>query len=236
MSFRRTKAQIITLLEHSSWRDVQKGLARFTTQEKLHALFSALCNANEQIKWHAVSGFGVVVSDLADQDMEAARVVMRRFLWTLNDESGGIGWGVPEAMGEVMSRNNRLFAEYHPLLLSYMHEDGPEPFQDGNYLELPALQRGVLWGVGRLISQRQKELNMTEIGSELQKYLDSPDRIVCALAIWCSGLVGCCSATSKIEQHVDDQFDFSFYWDHQLHQVTVASLAREALQRLKVTA
>ncbi|MEA3417440.1 MAG: hypothetical protein U9R02_15080 [Thermodesulfobacteriota bacterium] len=51
---------------------------------------------------------GVVVSNLADHDMESARVIMRRLIWNLNDESGGIGWGSPEAMGEIMARNNRL--------------------------------------------------------------------------------------------------------------------------------
>lgn len=34
--------------------------------------------------------------------MEKACTVMRRLMWTLNDEFGGIGWGVPEAMGEIM--------------------------------------------------------------------------------------------------------------------------------------
>ena len=44
-----------------------------------------------------------VVSRLADSDMEAARVIMRRLMWNLNDESGGIGWGSPEAMGEILA-------------------------------------------------------------------------------------------------------------------------------------
>ncbi|MDJ0623487.1 MAG: HEAT repeat domain-containing protein [Desulfocapsaceae bacterium] len=234
MSYRKTKAQIIQqVLDQRSWRDVQSGLDLYSTAEKLHALFSALCYGKERIKWHAVSAFGVVVTDLAEQDMEAARVVMRRFLWTLNDESGGIGWGVPEAMGEVMALSDRLFAEYENLLLSYTQEDGPEPFQDGNYLELPALQRGVLWGVGRVLSERKNQMKIGHIYLDLQKYLDSPDRIVRALAGWSLGICGHASAIDKIEQLTNDHHEFNLYWDYHIHKVSVASLAKQALQKLK---
>lgn len=233
MSFRKTKAEIITLLGRDSWEDVKRGLEPYGHQRKLHALFSALCNSNELIKWHAVSGFGVVVADIADQDMEAARVVMRRFLWTLNDESGGIGWGVPEAMAEVMSHHDNLFEEYYPLLLSYMHEDGPEPFQDGNFLELPALQRGVLWGVGRLLSTRKKELDTEKIAREVDKYLDSTDPIVRALAICCLGIARYCQAIDRIAMNVDDHYEFALYQEHRLHTVTTGSLAHDALKILK---
>jgi len=51
---------------------------------------------------------GRVVSSLAEKDMESARVVMRRLMWNLNEESGGIGWGCPEAMGETMARSAPL--------------------------------------------------------------------------------------------------------------------------------
>eukprot|EP00362_Geleiidae_sp_MMETSP1317_P000447 CAMPEP_0201284794 /NCGR_PEP_ID=MMETSP1317-20130820/84991_1 /ASSEMBLY_ACC=CAM_ASM_000770 /TAXON_ID=187299 /ORGANISM="Undescribed Undescribed, Strain Undescribed" /LENGTH=71 /DNA_ID=CAMNT_0047606373 /DNA_START=1077 /DNA_END=1289 /DNA_ORIENTATION=- len=71
--------------------------------------------------------------------MEEARIVMRRMLWSMNDESGGIGWGVPEAMAEVMTCNKGLAEEYIHMLISYMREDGEELFQDGNFLEHESL-------------------------------------------------------------------------------------------------
>jgi len=103
------------------------------------------------VRWHAVSVFGTTVDRMAGQDLESARIVMRRFLWSLNDESGGIGWGAPEAMAEIMYHCRPLAEEHLHMLVSYMREDGPEAFQDGNFIELPMLQRGLLWGIGRLI-------------------------------------------------------------------------------------
>ena len=51
--------------------------------------------------------------------------------------------------------------EYIHMLVSYIREDGPEAFQDGNFIELPLLQRGVLWGIGRLV--RCKRLTLATL-------------------------------------------------------------------------
>jgi hypothetical protein len=75
--------------------------------------------------------------------MEHARIIMRRLMWTLNDESGGIGWGVPEAMAEIMINHKGLFKEYAHILMSYA-EGG------GNYLDHEPLKRGVIKAIERL--------------------------------------------------------------------------------------
>jgi len=45
----------------------------------------------------------MVISNLTEKEMESARVIMRRLMWSLNDESGDIGWGAPEAMAEIIA-------------------------------------------------------------------------------------------------------------------------------------
>ena len=76
------------------------------------------------IRWRAVSAMGHVVSRQAENDMPAARIIMRRLMWNLNDESGGIGWGSPEAMGDIMARSAPLTREYHRILISYVDPSG----------------------------------------------------------------------------------------------------------------
>jgi len=90
---------------------------------------------------------GAVVANLAEQDMESARVIMRRLMWSLNDESGGIGWGAPEAMGEIIASHDGLAKEYVSVLISYV-------WKEGNFLEYEPLQRGAVWGVGRVAQVR----------------------------------------------------------------------------------
>ncbi|MBF0201992.1 MAG: hypothetical protein HQK66_11905 [Desulfamplus sp.] len=126
--------------------DEDESLARILDippRQAVNPLFSFIQHSDDSIKWRAVRAMGHVVNKMAQEDIESARVVMRRLMWSLNDESGGIGWGAPEAMGEIMAHNSRLAGEYHHMLLSYVDEKG-------NYLEYEPLRRGALWAIARV--------------------------------------------------------------------------------------
>ena len=71
-----------------------KAILELPARQVVNPLFSFLYNTDELLKWKAVTALGAVVSNLASHDMESARIVMRRLIWNLNDESGGIGWGL----------------------------------------------------------------------------------------------------------------------------------------------
>jgi len=135
-------------------------------------LLPSLCSDGER-KWRTVRAVGAVVAEEALRDMEFARNFMRRLMWSLNDESGGIGWGAPETMGEIMARNEALASEFAHMLISYIRPDG-------NYLEHPPLQRGVLWAIGRLAEENPGLAR--EAAPYLKPLLKSPDAQVRALA------------------------------------------------------
>ena len=65
----------------------------------INILFSLFLSHEPLIRWRAITAMGVAVSRLARENLESARVVLRRMTWQLNDESGGIGWGCPKAHG-----------------------------------------------------------------------------------------------------------------------------------------
>lgn len=179
------KKHVQRLLAEKNLNDIFLELSGYREEDLINPLFSSLCNSNEIVRWHAVSAFGIVVSKLAKRNLESARVIMRRFLWSLNDESGGIGWGAPEAMAEIMANHPVLADEYLHMLVSYIQEDGDELYQDGNFIELPMLQRGILWGLGRLAGSYRQRLIEAGVAKELGKYLESSDLIVFGLALWC---------------------------------------------------
>ena len=154
---------------------------------------------------------------------------MRRFLWCLNDESGGIGWGIPEAMGEVMANHKVLFDEYSHMLLSYMREDGPGIFMDGNHLELPALQQGLLWGAGRLLETRTEEMIERGVTADIPPYLYSPDRIVQGMAIWCMQFCGTAENIADLETFCDSSYNFTLYRNHTFITVSVGELAEKTI-------
>jgi len=225
VSQRGSKQEILALLGQAELDVVLTALAGYPPEKLLNPLFSAICSASEKTKWNAVSAMGATVARLADQNMEAARIVMRRFMWSLNDESGGIGWGTPEAMAECLACHGGLAQEYTKILVSFMREDG-------FYLELPALQRGLMWGLSRLALVRPELLRDWQAPRYLLPYLDSEDPIVRALAARALGLLQVEEAAAKIKPCSDDITEFSLYAEDRLSTVTTGQLAREALAAL----
>lgn len=235
MSSRKIKQAVQDLLASEDLEHIEREIRQYKEKDLLNPLFSALSRPEELVRWHAVSAFGQVVPRLADQDMEAARIVMRRFLWSLNDESGGIGWGAPEAMAEIMLHHDRLAEEYLHMLISYLRPDGPLEHQDGNFIELPALQRGVLWGIGRVAEGRAKMLVARGVVADLFPFLQSEDGGVQGLAAWALGRLQGDRVDETREALlalVPDSTPVRLYGQGQVRVFSVAGLVKEALGRL----
>jgi hypothetical protein len=144
---RAIKEKVYDLLKSADFDRTMQELHHLSPQKVINPLLSFLHQTDPGIKWAAVKVMGAIVAKMADEDMESARVVMRRLMWNLNDESGGIGWGSPEAMGEILANHAGLAKEYTHILISYARKDG-------NYLEHDILQQGLLWGIKRLTETR----------------------------------------------------------------------------------
>ena len=217
------KQGVLELLRSEKLDFALEALCKIPPRQVINALFCFLYSTEEQIKWRAVTAMGAAVARLADVEMEPARIIMRRLMWNLNDESGGIGWGSPEAMGEILACHEALANEYAPILISYARKDG-------NYLELEMLQRGLLWGVARL-SQVRPYLVLDEI-SHFLPYLQSSDPVVRGLAAWLMGLLEASDARTTLEALTDDDAELSVYQNRKLINRCVKELAEEALKKL----
>lgn len=222
VSQRGIKKEILTLLDGGDIAAIQQSLLRYPPEKLLNPLFSAICSVSEKTRWHGIVAMGATVARLAEADMEAARVVMRRFMWSLNDESGGIGWGAPEAMAECLARHQGLAGEYTHILVSFMREDG-------FYLELPSLQRGLMWGLARLAATRPELLLQWQAPRHLIPYLASEDPAVRGQAALALGRLQAREALPEIRRLTCDPALFSLYREDRLLCVPVGLLAGEAL-------
>ena len=153
------------LLGSGDLEQVLRELKKIPPRKAINSLISVFYDSDLELRSKAISAFGQVVADLANEDMESARVIMRRLMWMLNDESGGIGWGAPEAMAEAMACHPRLAEEYVRILLSYIREDG-------NFLEYEPLRRGALWGIGRLAQIYPEMLIELDAAKYIRPYLE----------------------------------------------------------------
>jgi hypothetical protein len=211
------KKHIIARLDAGDLAGVLALRNNYPKYQLINPLIGCLCNVNEPGKWLAVTALGLLVAALADEDLEAARVVIRRFMWMLNDESGGIGWGAPEAMAEIMACHPGLAAEYAHILVANMREEG-------NFLELPLLQRGLLWGIGRLAGARPDLMRAKNAGKYLPPYLDSADPEVRGRAVWALGQLGG-PRPARLAELLADGAPVTIYRDRQLQSYTVGALA-----------
>lgn len=140
---KRFKKEVLHLLKQNDFEANIQNIQKYDERKLVNALFSFLCSTDKKIKEHAITAMGEVVSKIAESDLESARIIMRRLMLNLNDESGGIGWGAPEAMGEIMARSKKLAEEYHKILISYT-------LGGGNELDFEELQKDVIAGLKRL--------------------------------------------------------------------------------------
>ncbi len=215
------KKQVLSLLESADLDNALIQLCKIRGRRVINPLFSFLLHQDEKVRWRAITAMGTVVDNMARTDMEGARIIMRRLMWSLNDESGGIGWGAAEAMGEIMARNERLAEEFAPILVSYLDEDG-------NFLEYEPLQRGLLWGLVRLA--RLRPALVREAGSHLPKYMESTDPIVRGLAAWAAGILGVAGVGSRLRELTEDSALIRLYIDNEFDDRSVGDLARLALK------
>jgi hypothetical protein len=217
------------MLASPQWREGLNGL-RSCPRESLHGLFASLYSIDPLVRWHAVTGFGVVVTALAEHSMEDARIVMRRLLWSVNEESGGIGWGAPEAMAEIMACHAGLAREFASILRSYIHEAHA---RDDNYLELAILRRGAVWGIGRL-AEADPSL-AAPAAEDLLLSLTDPDGPIRGLACRALGLIGNGQASGSLSKLLEDSSEFELYAGDRLFQTMVSEQARLAMERLNAS-
>ncbi|QTA91158.1 DVU0298 family protein [Desulfonema magnum] len=219
-SGRKLKKKILELLTQKNFERSLEEIRPFPARQVINPLFSFLYNSDEMIKWRAVTAMGMVVSRLAEQDTESARVIMRRLLWNLNDESGGIGWGSPEAMGEIMAQSKKLAEEYHCILISYIREDG-------NFIEHEILQRGVLWGLGRLARVRPELVK--DAAPFLAPYMNSEDAVHRGLAARTAALLDAESLKPLLRYLANDHTKIKIFLEGELVSRSVAELTGQMI-------
>jgi hypothetical protein len=217
---RQLKNQVRALLVGQDFAAGLAALQQMSPRRVVNPLFSFFYSGDLLLRWRAVSAMGAVVAALAADEMESARVVMRRLLWNLNDESGGIGWGSPEAMGEITARSAPLAREFAPLLVSYVRPDG-------NFLEHPILQRGVLWGLGRLVHARPHVV--PGASGFLLPFLGAADPFHRGLAAWAAAALPQGLTREALIELLDDPAVFLLYREPHLTEVVVGVVARAAL-------
>ena len=177
-------------------------------------LIGLLTDSNELLKWRTVKALGQVTSQLFSQDPERAKKVIRQLIWNLNEESGGMGWGMAEAFGEILAVVPALQNEYACLLAAYISEEGC-------FIENEQIQKGVIWGLGRLGSLG--EVLRAKVIPFFLKSLKNGDPELQGTAAWAIGEIGLFEALPllnalQIENRMIKIFDIDILQEKPLQQ------------------
>ena len=224
ISIRALKKLAAQSLAKDDFEEAMSELREIPARKIVNPLIGLLCSKEELIRWRAGAALGVIVSELAESEAESAREIMRRLMWQMNEESGGIGWGVPEAMSQIMARNKKFALEYAKIIISYMTEGH-------NFLEHDALRRGAVWGVG-VIAESFPEIAQQAVDA-LEASLDWDDPYIQGYAAWALGCTGASGEIDKLKALSRDNREIDFFQDNQLRRISVGALASQAIESLE---
>jgi hypothetical protein len=217
-TFRTLKKEVsqILLLDNR-----EKALAQFQTlpEERMAGpLFSHFYSMKDVVRFRSTSLMGEYAAGLEKKSIEKSRIILRRLMWNLNDESGGIGWGSCEAMGEILSRSQKLAKEFGSILFSYLDPNG-------NYLEHDMLQRGLLWGVGTFLESGANPGQET-LGF-VKCFLDSPDLIKQGYAVRAMAHSTCSGCEPLPDHFMKDVRTLLVFDGWHMKKMAIADLAQK---------
>ena len=134
---------------------------------------SVTYDSDELVRWRAIEATGWVAGKSPSSDLDSVREMVRRLLWQMSDESGGLAWHASELIGEILVNVPVLIPEYADLLLSFLRE---EPFE-----------RGTHFAVYRVVQVNPKPFN--DCVTDLVSSLADPDPAIRAFSALTLGVL-----------------------------------------------
>jgi len=207
MRILKDRESVKQLVQNQRFNELAELMLR--KRSKMRYLLRLLYSGDDLTKWRAVEGVGEVVCKMAEVDLEGARIIIRSLLWSINDESGGIGWGAPECIGEIVYRRPELFGEYASIIISYADEE--------------MLRPGVMWAAGK-IALASVDLVHKYI-PQLVAFLDDPNPLVRGYAVLLMINVGSRVDMSRYCLLLEDNNTIPVYENNNLSYISIAGLA-----------
>ncbi len=215
-----TKTELDRLIEQGNPEALLEALrAPGKGSKLLRRITAGLCSSEPRQKWWAVSAMGVVAGKGGlSTDKVADRIT--RLLWALNDESGDVPYGIPEALGEILTARPEFRAQCIPILVSFLVQE--ELVQTGPILA------GAIWALGRAGVSDGEERNRARAGLSLA--LVAADSYVRGAALWTAARLGlAASLEEEIRDLLGDGSSVCLLIDGAIQQLKIGDLARQVL-------
>jgi hypothetical protein len=214
----KRKAVVKKLLESRAYDEV----ADMARQDKgvISWLISLTYDKQDVISWRAIEAIGVISRALSNEKMDVMRDTVRRLLWSMGEESGGIGWSAAEMLGEIITGDPDSFNDIIPILWSFKDED--------------MFRAGIVWAMGRIAMIRPDLVAF--IVQDLQEMLEDRNPVVRGYAVRVTGILpetlNAGNYLERISKLLSDSGTVQVYSDGYLLTRTVGDIAGEVLHKL----
>lgn len=175
-------------------------------------IVSLLYDADDLTRWRTVTMMG----RLAQAEPEQVRPLVERFIWWMNDESGGIGWSSAPAIGEIGRAVPEMVPGAARVVIHYRQERFLIP--------------GVLWATGRLAKTFPDVV--AGVVPELIDFLADEDVAVRGQAVLALGETGDSRAAEGLQRMKGDGHEVRLYENEEILVKTIGAAAAEALAKL----
>lgn len=178
-----------------------------------------LYDLDDVLRWSAIETVGQLMRRLWDAGKEEkVRNHIRTLFWSLNDESGGIGWSSPQTIAEIIAQNPLLIDPYGRMMIAHCIDE-------------PPLLKGCFWGIGRLKGLITEAVMVFK--DEILEVFVGDDPEVLGTAAWAMGETVFALAEPLLEKLSDRREPVTIYLEGIFYEKPVGKWAEEAIKKIK---
>ncbi|HOQ10152.1 MAG TPA: hypothetical protein PLG09_08525 [Syntrophomonadaceae bacterium] len=201
--------ELIQILKDANWNLLREKVMQ--DREIVRYLMRRAYVKDGLLFWRAVEGIGVAAEAIDAHKPGYAAEMVRRYLWLVNDESGGTAWNASEVIGSIMAHCPKQCGHFHWQLANLIKDD--------------SLSQGALWGLARLALVSPE--NVYPVAELVLPLLESPDPELRGRAVLVKALMPDWDQLldkTLDNKEFDDSVEIELYFNDQLKKYSIAEL------------
>ncbi|MFQ3574160.1 MAG: DVU0298 family protein [Thermodesulfovibrionales bacterium] len=215
MSSREMKSTLERLLNDMNYDEIAKMAAENSTV--ISKLISMSYDKESLLTWRAIDSLKEISRVLTPIDIGLMRNIVRKLLWSITDESGGIGWSACEMLGSIVSAYPEQYSDIIPIIWSFREEE--------------IFRAGSLWAMAQIAMVDPSVSDM--VCGDLMAMFNDKDSTVRGYAVFCQSVLKCNIDIKDISEKLsNDDGKLLFYDNGYLKEFTVSSLVKRFIYGL----
>jgi hypothetical protein len=211
---KKTIKDLLLAREHGTLLDLCEQDRRFWQEVRFR-----LYDLDERIRWSAIEAAAKFMERWWQSGrQEKVRIYIRTLFWSMNEESGGIGWSAPQTIAEIIMHIPELIDPYGSMMISHSIEE-------------PPLMKGGAWGIGRLGARIADSIEAFR--EKVLAVFQEDDCETLGMLAWAMGRTGFSPAMPYLENLLQREDPVVIYIDGVFLHKPLKQWAEEAIGSIK---